>query len=548
MGYSEDGNALLFNGKQIFRQYEFTDEEIYFPNPTWTFGLVKDGYQFKNWLMIYIDNGIPSNKGEYFDPHESYSGSMLKDYDTEEDAKDTDITCYLAAQWEPMTTTVQLLSNGMQPSVQYVYAKYETGWFSDYDTTNMITQLTTLPQPLDGKAFVGYYTEPGGQGDLIIGQSGYMRQLKPDFINDNVTLYAHSQEIPERTDFGIIYEKNFGRGALEKGAQSTIQLYYDWYYTYDVGYYTSFTYGVDEEVTLAPITSEERLKRNDGGGFKYYTFVGWARDPNKRGIDYENGATIPCEPNDIFIYAIYKRTVTLTCYINDDGNKIEVKQDIYANDVDPVRASFSLKGLSPIRKGYNFLGWSTSSKGSSVNYTSDQTLSLIVDTSLYPVWEKQKVNIVYNYDTNKSKSLTQSFEYNDTSENSQWFGRAADGSLLWIPEEGVDIYTSKYGFGPWSWIGKKITGWIDKNNIEYKNSLTNPNSEYEDKYVTVTNTWIIAHDNETINLYPILDPNGAANIYTDSQWKVGLPYIFIGGEWKQALPYIYNGSEWKIGV
>lgn len=279
-------------------------------------------------------------------------------------------------------------------------------------------------------------------------------------------------------------------------------------------------------------------------GYEAYSLVGWGLKPDISSIDYiadyDNPALIFCQPKDINLYAIWRRTLTITFHIND-GTSNTFKKDFYSypHEGNGHNIPCSFMGISPIRRGYNFLGWSTSATATEPKYYADKEESIYkyeksttFSMNLYAVWEKQKVDIIYNYDINKSESLTQSFEFNNTSDNSQWFGRSSDGSLLWIPEEGVDIYTSKYGFGPWSWIGKKIMGWIDENNIEYRNSLISPNSEYEDKYVTVTNPWIIAHNNETINLYPILDPNGAANIYIDSQWKVGLPYIFIEGEWK----------------
>ena len=583
--YKQDGTYIYTTDGTMIADNLKSTENIQLPNPTDAFGLEKVGYKFKNWLMVYYDplfsdteQRFFSSNSEYFESGINYSGNEFKNMFIEDETDTFNTTCMLMAQWEPIVTKITLDNQGMRPSTSTVYVKYGVGWYSDEKATNQINQITTIPT-YTRRTFAGYYLQENGNGEQIINRVGEIKENSTRLFSTSTgTLYAYNWDGADPSDniladwhedgsleVAIIYQKGFNTSRYVKVGtaltwESIESAYQDPSNLSGKGFGLTYFYYDQTSTDLYDLPPGPQIQRK-GQSLEVYSMAGWGFTANQSTIsypaEYGNPASFFCQPKDITLYALWERTLTITFNLNDGtSNSFQKIFRSYAHENNGFDIPCSFEETSPTRKGYNFLGWSTSATATSATYFAGQTHNIsksgkgtsAFTTTLYAVWEKQKVDVIYNYDTDKSESLTQSFEYNDTSENSQWFGRAADGSLLWIPEEGVDIYTSKYGFGPWSWIGKKIIGWIDENSVEYKNSLINPNSEYEDKYVTATNPWIIAHDNETINLYPILDPNGAANIYIDSQWKVGLPYIFIEGEWKQALPYIYNGSEWKIGV
>lgn len=53
--------------------------------------------------------------------------------------------------------------------------------------------------------------------------------------------------------------------------------------------------------------------------------------------------------------------------------------------------SYTVSNVKPVRSGYTFLGWSTSSSATSASYVTGNTITLNANTTLYAVWKKNVV-------------------------------------------------------------------------------------------------------------------------------------------------------------
>lgn len=83
--------------------------------------------------------------------------------------------------------------------------------------------------------------------------------------------------------------------------------------------------------------------------------------------------------------------------------------------------SFTVSSIEPIRSGYNFLGWSTSSTATSASYTGGDTVRVTYDDlTLYAVWEKitYTCKLQYNANGGSGAPTTQTYTGSSTSSHS----------------------------------------------------------------------------------------------------------------------------------
>lgn len=126
-----------------------------------------------------------------------------------------------------------------------------------------------------------------------------------------------------------------------------------------------------------------------------YTFEGWATDSAGKTLfsahdntlvasdftsNIENG---DCE---ITLYAIWQKNnvTTYTLSYNANGGNGEPASQSGAT-------SYTISNTRPTRSGYTFLGWSTNSNSTTVNYVGGNSITLSGNTTLYAVWQKNAV-------------------------------------------------------------------------------------------------------------------------------------------------------------
>ena len=147
-----------------------------------------------------------------------------------------------------------------------------------------------------------------------------------------------------------------------------------------------------------------------------YTFMGWSTDANSKVVTYTDQVTVSklsVENNTIInVYAVWhENTYTLELHANDNTSASNIHSLKYSESY-TINDSFT-------RKGYTFVGWSTSPTGEKV-YESNATVSKLMDTTgtynLYAKWIEHEYTIVFNsnYGTGIEDSTTsQEFTYSE---------------------------------------------------------------------------------------------------------------------------------------
>jgi len=88
----------------------------------------------------------------------------------------------------PMEITLNAAGADGDAVPSTVYLKYNTGWYSDSNTTNAINGLTTLPTKT-GKVFGGFYTGQNATGTKVVDENGNF--ITKRVFYDTTTLYAY---------------------------------------------------------------------------------------------------------------------------------------------------------------------------------------------------------------------------------------------------------------------------------------------------------------------------------------------------------------------
>lgn len=121
-----------------------------------------------------------------------------------------------------------------------------------------------------------------------------------------------------------------------------------------------------------------------------YTFVGWRADKTASS-SVLTSKTMGTEP--ITLYAVFKRTLTLTYY---DGTTTKAtKSDTqYYNNGNTANPSFTMTQAS--KTNWTARGWATSSDAkASINYNDGSTISIGSDTTIYGCYS-QAITLSYN--------------------------------------------------------------------------------------------------------------------------------------------------------
>ena len=161
--------------------------------------------------------------------------------------------------------------------------------------------------------------------------------------NSNVTLYA----VWEKIQYNISYNANGG-----SGAPSDQSKYYD------------------STITL----------RSGKPTRKGYLFKGWSTRSTALSADYQPGDRYSSNSN-LTLYAVWEQIKYYVYYNANGGSGAPFEQWKYYD------STLVLRSGTPIRVGYTFKGWSTSSTATSASYMPGGTYTANRDMTLYAVWK-----------------------------------------------------------------------------------------------------------------------------------------------------------------
>jgi uncharacterized repeat protein (TIGR02543 family) len=269
----------------------------------------------------------------------------------------SDITLY--AKWEVVPTyTVSFNANGATsgtaPSAQMVNA----------ETIITLPGAGTLSRT--GYTFGGWNTNAAGNGTNYNAGSSYT-------VNDNVTLYAKWNEIPQYT---VTFNINGGSGTTPASQ-------------------TRYA-GVD--ITLPDDSGFSR----DG-----YTFGGWNTNTTGTGTNYNAGASYTISGN-ITLYAKWNAIpqYTITFSINGGSGTTPASQTVNAGTVITLPDQGDLS-----RTGYSFGGWNTASNGNGTNYDAGSSYTVEGTRTLYAKWNPIQYTVSFDANGGSGTMANQSFTY-----------------------------------------------------------------------------------------------------------------------------------------
>lgn len=122
-----------------------------------------------------------------------------------------------------------------------------------------------------------------------------------------------------------------------------------------------------------------------------YTFVGWSTYPNATTPNYYAGNVVY---NSTTLYAVWSKTAQNTYSVvyraNTTDNVANMPDAITKN----VGENTTISTVTPVRKGYTFLGWSSVSGATTIEskYNAGSTYTDGKDLVLYAVWKKDSSN------------------------------------------------------------------------------------------------------------------------------------------------------------
>ena len=248
--------------------------------------------------------------------------------------------------------------------------------------------INTFPAPptREGYVFAGWFTAPEGGTQLYATTT----------LSANTTCYAHWKPATYTLS---LHRNNSANDGATAGR--------------------SLTYGTSR--ALPSISTELKWAPRSG-----YTFLGWATAANETIAKYTDGQKIAnlstIQGETVHLYAVWKKstagTYTVRLHRNNSANDGATAGRTYT--IGKARALPKAKTelkWAP-RKGYDFLGWSTSANATAAKYTDGQSLKDLTKTAgatvhLYAVWKAHKyiVRLHRNNSKNDGATTGRAFDY-----------------------------------------------------------------------------------------------------------------------------------------
>lgn len=177
--------------------------------------------------------------------------------------------------------------------------------------------------------------------------------------------------------------------------------------------------------TGAPSTMSDSIYASSASGSKSFTipstkpsksgfdFLGWSTSTTATSATYQPGSTISVAyDSSKTLYAVWKeKTYTCTLSFSANGGSGAPSALTYTG-TSTSSHTFTIPSTVPVKSGFVFLGWSTSSTATSASYQPGSTISVSYDGSktLYAVWQTAQLDITSEPAT-KSLKVGQSWSY-----------------------------------------------------------------------------------------------------------------------------------------
>ena len=126
-----------------------------------------------------------------------------------------------------------------------------------------------------------------------------------------------------------------------------------------------------------------------------YKFLGWSTSSTATSPTYTAGGSYTANANAT-LYAVWEKNPTqYTVSYNANGGS-----GAPASQTKSENVAITLSSTKPIRSGYTFLGWSTSSTATSPTYYPGSSYTANASVTLYAVWEKLPETYTIKYNAN----------------------------------------------------------------------------------------------------------------------------------------------------
>ena len=161
-----------------------------------------------------------------------------------------------------------------------------------------------------------------------------------------------------------------------------------------------------------------------------YNFLGWADTADATAANVAAGATITLTKDapEKTLYAVWEKmpeyTYTLTYAPN--GENVTGMPEAQTVTTTATSHEFTVSNMTPVREGYNFLGWADTADATAANVAAGATITLTKDApekTLYAVWEKQADVYTLRFDANGGTGAPETMTGEDT------YG---DGSYMFV--------------------------------------------------------------------------------------------------------------------
>lgn len=365
----------------------------------------------------------------------------------------------------------------------------------------------SIPQRKD-YSFKGWNTKADGSGEMV--------NLNNKTFSEDTILYA----VWESADTAISFDYNY-QGAPRKTTQY-----------------------INSSSTVT--TPNEPVRQ-------HYKLKGWSTNPNGYGLVDLQKETFS---RDTILYAVWERIEISIVFDYNYENAPEDHVISINSGENAYYASY------PGRRGYEFIGWSTKSNdaGAIVDLY-NQTFSQ--DTTLYAIWAKEKINIIFHYNdkgvteptvTQIESGATVTPPSNPSRDGYDFIGWTRDyynerNELLDLSSETFTDYTNLFAV----WEKKKFEITFDYNydnspndsiqNVEFGNTAAFSEEIIRNGYYI--ESWNTKEDGsgEEIDLTSKIFTE-AATLY--AQWREGTSGL-VFDNYNQIITG-YNGTEYNVVI